>query len=430
MIEKTFLSGRHILTMRRAFGEAPIFGTPSFVYNERLLEDYAQQALAFPNEYGLTVRFAMKANPNATILRLFDKKGIHIDASSGYEVERAIKAGIEPQKIQLTGQELPKDLRGLLGKGIVFNACSLHQLETVGRLMQETRFSYPISIRINPGKGSGGNNRTNVGGPESSFGIWHEQIDEVKKIINDYKITVKKLHTHIGSGSDPAVWQEVSQSSVALLDHFPDAETLNLGGGFKVARVADEVTTDLQECGAPIKEEFKRYFEKTGRKIHLEIEPGTYLVANAGCIVSTIIDIKSTSKYTFLIVNSGMTENTRISLYGAQHPLEVIPLMGGERGEKKYLISGHCCESGDTLTTKRGDAESLKPRLLLEAKIGDLLVIGGAGAYCAGMSTKHYNSFPEAAELMLTKMDQFEIIRNRGSLDDIVRNEHYLRPHL
>jgi diaminopimelate decarboxylase len=118
-----------------------------------------------------------------------------------------------------------------------------------------------------------------------------------------------------------------------------------------------------------------------------------------------------------------MTEVLRPSLYGAQHPIVVVPAQPEERGLQEYLVAGHCCESGDVLTPEPGNSEGLQPRLLTEARIGDAVVIGGSGAYCAGMSAKNYNSFPEAAEVLLDRQGQAHLIRRRQTLDQVVANE-------
>ena len=130
--------------------------TPVFVYDEKSLKAQASKALLFPNAFGLKVRFAMKACPNAAILQLFDGMGINFDASSGYEVERAIRAGIKPSAISLSSQELPLNLKELIETGIHFNACSLHQLVTFGKQFP----GRDVGIRFNPGKGSGGTGKT------------------------------------------------------------------------------------------------------------------------------------------------------------------------------------------------------------------------------------------------------------------------------
>jgi len=425
-----------VVTEEQARQIANIFGTPVYVYSQRILEEQADKALAFPNAFGLTVRYAMKANPNSNILKIFAKKGIQIDASSGYEVRRAILAGVPPQDILLTSQQMPDNLTELLQQGVNYTVCSLNQLDQFeSRARSHTKNKLDISVRINPGLGSGGTNRTNTGGPASSFGIWHEQIDEVLFMAKQENLNINRIHSHIGSGSDPEVWKKVALMSLKNVKKFLDAghnvQTLNLGGGYKVARMSYEKETDLQECGAPIKEAFEKFANgDIGRALRLEIEPGTFLVANAGCVIARAIDYKKTPKYNFIITDSGMTEVTRPSLYGAQHPISVIPYQDprfiiSNMRLGRFIVSGHCCESGDILTPGKGDSEALQEReILAPSKItGSLVVIGGTGAYCSGMSTKHYNSYPEAPEVLIDKNNKAHLIRKRGSLDDILKNE-------
>ena len=408
------------LDHRTARTIADTFGTPVYVYDMASLQANAAEVLAFPNAFGLTARYAMKASPNAAILKLFSAAGLHIDASSGHEVHRALAAGVPAAHISLSSQELPDDFAELYAAGIEINACSLSQLQRFG----EACPGRAIGLRFNPGSGSGGNNRTNVGGPASSFGIWHEWIDTVKALVERYQLKVVRIHTHIGSGSDPAVWQKISALSLDLVRQFPEVVTLNLGGGYKVARMADEVGTDLQQCGTPVAEKFREFAKATGREIHLEIEPGTYLLANACAVLSVVQDIVSTGAdgYEFLKLNTGMTEILRPSIYGAQHPIYILQAEASSE-TRDYMIAGHCCESGDILTPAPGDPELLAPRRLPLTRIGDLCVIDGAGAYCAAMSTKHYNSYPEAAEVMLDCAQVPHLIRRRQKREAIWANE-------
>lgn len=156
----------------------------------------------------------------------------------------------------------------------------------------------------------------NVGGPTASFGIWHELIGDVQQIAEKYSLQIVRIHTHIGSGSDPEVWQKVALLSLDIVRQFPQAHTLNLGGGYKVGRMQYEPSTDLQVVGAPVKRAFQAFAEQTSRQIKLEIEPGTFLVANSGALLTTIQDIVHTGKdgHKFLKLDSGMTEVLRPSL--------------------------------------------------------------------------------------------------------------------
>jgi diaminopimelate decarboxylase len=399
------------------------FGTPVFVYDQRELEASADRVLAFPAPCRLVGRFAMKALPNAAVLRIFDEKGLHIDASSGFEAERALRAGIDPTHIQITAQELPRDLKGLVQRGILFNACSLHQLRQFGLLFAGSE----LSIRVNPGAGGGHNNRTNTGGPASSFGIWHEKLEEAFSIAREFDLELTGLHTHIGSGGDPEVWKSCAGLILTIAERFPDLNRLSLGGGFKIARMQGEASAELEEIGTALGPSLAAFIEtRDADNFQLEIEPGSFLVANAGAILSEIVDIVETGPdgYAFLKIDSGMTELLRPSMYGAQHPLSVVA-HGHEAGtiETDYVVAGHCCESGDILTTAPGDPECLSPRRMARAEIGDTLVIEGAGAYASGMSAKNYNSFPEAAEVLIDRSGEPRLIRQRQSLDQTMQNE-------
>lgn len=441
----------NFLDAKKARQAREALGSPAFVYDLKTLRERASDTLAFPNAYGLTVRFAMKAAPNRAVLTAFREMGLHIDASSGYEVLRAIAAGFEPSQISLSSQEIPigryegePHFKDLVAMGAKVNACSLHQLELFGQHCPGGE----VGLRFNPGLGSGGTSKTNVGGPSSSFGIWHGLVPEAQAIVEKYGLKVVRIHTHIGSGSDPAVWQKVSNMSLDLCAIFPDVQTLNLGGGYKVARVPSEKSTVLSEVGVPVVDNFRAFASKHNRELHLEIEPGTFLVANACSLVSTVQDKVATTAtgpngadgtdgYTFLKLDAGMTEVLRPSLYGSQHPIAIVPAAADKDanaradGESapadasRYVVVGHCCESGDLVTPSPDDPEALLPRVLNheDVEIGDIAVVEGVGAYCSSMSTKNYNSFPEAAEGILDLDGNVHLIRKRQAPEAIWANE-------
>ena len=406
-------------TLARQIAEQ--FGTPTYVYSETLLKKSAEEFINCPNAYGFTPRYAMKSSPNINIIKLFQSYGIKIDASSGYEVERLTHFGVPASDCSLSAQELPRDIVALYKKGLFYTLCSLHQLEKYGTLLPGTE----IGLRFNPGLGSGHSNRVNTGGPSSSFGIWKNDIEKAKTIAEKYNLKITKIHTHIGSGADNDIWLKTIAMSVQVIEEFPTATILNLGGGFKISRMPDEKQTNLHSVCEVIVEQFKKFAAETDRKLTLELEPGTYLVGNACCLLTTVQDMTSTGKdgYNFLKIDSGMTEIPRPFGYGAQHPVKVIPLCDEPRGNEKYLVVGHCCESGDILTPAPGNPEGLLERDLIETKVGDLLLIGGAGAYCSGMAIKNYNSFPEATEVMIRENGTVSVMRKRQALEQMIINE-------
>lgn len=417
------MNAHPFISEKNANALAEKFGTPIYVYDEKTLRGNAAACLAFPHAFGLTVRFAMKACPTAAVLRLFLSLGLHFDASSVHEVRRAMLAGVPAEKIALSTQELSADFEEIVRLGVKINACSLDQLDRFGKAFPRAR----VGMRFNPGLGSGGTGKTNVGGPDASFGVWHEYAGTVEEILKKHALTLERIHTHIGSGSDPAVWQKAALRSLGLVRRFPTVETLDFGGGYKVARVPAEKTTDLQACGAPVRDAIAKLAEETGRKLHFEIEPGTYLVANAGAVLARVQDVTDTGAAgrRFIKLDTGMTDILRPSLYGAQHPVFLVKKSGRSvpAGTENYVVVGHCCESGDLVSCAAGEPETLAERTLPRAEIGDLCVIGGAGAYCSAMSAKNYNSFPESAEVLLCENGEARLIRRRQTLEQIVQNE-------
>jgi len=407
----------NFLTKDQAEQAAKLIGTPCYVYSRATIEKRASEVLSFPHAYGFNARYALKANPNIAILKLIEKAGLHFDASSEYEVMRCLHAGIPGEKIQLTGQQFPrKFLKQIVDAGVLYNACSLNQLEQFGEAFPGSE----VSFRINPGTGSGSNRKTNVGGESASFGIWHEYTDKVKEITDKHGLKVTRIHSHIGSGSDPEVWKSVAEMTLAQADKFPLVKTVNLGGGFKVARMLSEQSTDLQEVGEFVKNVFITHADKTGNEYQLEIEPGTYLSANCGSLIAEVDDVVDTGAngYEFLKLNTGMDTITRPALYGSEHPIVVL---NDATETRDYVICGHCCESGDVFTVD--DSDTIYPRKVNKAELGDLVVIEGAGAYCAAMSLKNYNSFPTAPQLLLDNDGSFKTILGEESLETMFNKE-------
>jgi diaminopimelate decarboxylase len=171
-----------------------------------------------------------------------------------------------------------------------------------------------------------------------------------------------------------------------------------------------------------VRREIEAFRDRDGRALHLEIEPGTFLVANAGVIVASCVDVVDTGAdgYAFAKLDAGMPEITRPSLYGAQHPIDVL---ARGREQAAIVFVGPCCESGDILTPAPGDPEALAPRWVPRPQIGDLVVVGGAGAYCAGMATINYNSYPQAPEVMLDADGSLTLLRRRQVPEQVWQNE-------
>jgi diaminopimelate decarboxylase len=399
------------------------FGTPAYVYDEATLRGLAARVTSFAAPFGLVPRYAVKANSCRAVLRLFDEAGLSFDASTVWEARRVVAAGVAASKVQITSQWLAEGFEGLVRAGARVTACSVEQLVRFG-------IAFPrgeCGVRINPGRGSGANTKTSVAGPAASFGIWYEHLDDVHEVARQFGLRIRWAHHHVGSGGDPAKWAHIAESTLRHVERLPDVGTVNLGGGFKVARVAGETASDLAAASREASALLTGFAERTGRRLRLEIEPGTFLTANAGAIVARVIDVVETGRkgHVFVKLDAGMAEILRPSLYGAQHPISFVAARAAmSLGESRpLLVVGPCCESGDLLTPQPAHPEGLGERVLPQPRIGDLAVVGGAGAYCAAMAARNYNSIPAAPEVMRRADGSFALARRRQTLEDVLREE-------
>lgn len=412
--------------------------TPCYVYDGAIIARKCQEILAMPNAFGIEPRYAMKANSNATILREIVKHGFGIDASSLNEARRARMAGIDPHKIMLTTQEVPLGsdrvaLEELIRLGMKYNVCSVRQLELIADFAAETNTR--LCMRVHPGVGSGESASRNTGDQYSCFGVHLSDIDEALAFAKSKGLIFDAVHVHIGSGGDPVKWRENIDRELGFVrEYFPDAEKVSFGGGLKEARMPDEVAADLRELGQYAKQRIEEFYAETGRKLIMEVEPGTYIVANSGYIITEIIDLKRTGPdgFEFLVLNGGMEVNTRPLLYGSRHPLYVVSQKGDLLSAESELghlhpeddlrvVVGRCCESGDSQSLDSDG--NIIPRLLAAPNFGDFVVIGGAGAYCASMSPHNYNSQIQVAEILVNEGGKLQLIRKPQTLEQIVQNE-------
>jgi len=417
------------------------FGTPFYLYDEKTILDKCHDVLKMPNAFGLDVSYAMKANSNRALLQLITGLGIDLDLSSVNEGKRAYLAGIPYSRMMLTTQDVPMgpsriDLEDMMLKGMKYNVCSMRQLELIADFAVSKKIK--LSMRLHPGVGSGESVTRNTGDKYSCFGVHLNDIEKAIAFANQKGLLFDEVHIHIGSGGDPELWRENIDRELTYVEkYFPDVKSVNLGGGFKEARMPDEKPADIQELGLYARKKFHEFFERTGRKLVMAVEPGTYIVANSGFLVTSILDKKSTGDdgFNFLIADAGMEANSRPLLYGSRHPFYVISKsgkllstefdLGDLYPEADYrVVVGRCCESGDSQSL---DSHGhIIPRLMANPELGDYLVIGGTGAYVSAMTLANYNSFVKPAEVLLRATGKLQAIRTQQTLEQIVENERSL----
>jgi diaminopimelate decarboxylase len=421
---------------------ARLGGTPCYVYDAESIIERCRNVLAMPHAFGLEVRYAMKANPSRAVLELVALEGVGLDVSSLNEARRGQGAGIPFTRMMLTTQDVPEGaerraLEGMVDQGLVHNLSSLRQLELFGDFARSRGLG--LALRINPGRGAGESVTRNTGDHYSSFGVHLSELGKVKALLASQGLRVTHVHTHIGSGGDPELWQSNIDRVLELTEqHFPDAEMANLGGGFKQARMPGETAADIQALGSYACARFQAFAARTGRKLKMAVEPGTYLVANAGYLVTRVLDRKWSGPegFEFLVLDGGMESSTRPLVYGARHPFYVISKDGvllssefdldharAELGPR--VVVGRCCESGDSQTLD--EHGHVVPRRMARAEPGDYVVIGGVGAYSAAMSLINYNSYLQAPEVLRLPDGSLRVIRRRQTLEQMVANEVGLR---
>ena len=277
-----------------------------------------------------------------------------------------------------------------------------------------------ITLRINPGFGHGHSAKTNTGGDTSKHGIWHEQLDDCLRIAKEHDVTVTGLHMHIGSGTD---FEHLSQVCDAMqttaLKVGASIKTISAGGGLPTPYKSTDETYNVDRYFQLWDGVRKHLESEFGHEIELEIEPGRFLVAECGYLLTEIRAIKTMGKNLFYLVDAGFNNLARPILYGAYHPMS-IAFTGEPTTEfQDAIVGGPLCESGDIFTQEEGGF--VCSRELPVANVGDYLVIECAGAYGFVMAS-NYNSKPLAAEVLIDN-GKVDLIRKQQTDEDLVAGE-------
>lgn len=413
---RTEIAGLPVIELARRFG------TPTFVYDAARIVERIRDLAAFD-----VVRYAQKACCNLAVLDLVRRQGALVDAVSAGEIARAMAAGFrptgDPPPIVYTADIFDRESLGMvLAHGIHVNCGSPDMIEQLG---QEAPGS-DITLRINPGFGHGHSQKTNTGGEQSKHGIWHEDLLEALRLADRHNLRVTGLHLHIGSGSDLQHLAHVCQAMDRLAREVGRTLTyLSAGGGLPTPYRPGDTHVDVAAYYRLWNETRVGLEEHFGHKLRLEIEPGRYLVAESGYLITEIRAIKRMGKNVFYLVDAGFNNLARPILYGAYHHMSLVPqgqdvaAAAAQRPLQRVVVGGPLCESGDIFTQTEGGY--VAPRELPAAQVGELLVIEGAGAYGFAMSS-NYNGKPLAAEVLLHN-GQAHLVRRRQLLEELMLGE-------
>ena len=406
---------------------AETYGTPLYVYDADMIRRRCRDLAAWD-----TIRFAQKACSNLAVLDLVRREGVLVDAVSTGEIHRAMAAGYPVHGPNQPGADgLPPahpivytadifdraSLDAVVKHGIHVNCGSADMIEQLAERMPGAA----ITLRVNPGFGHGHSQKTNTGGEGSKHGIWHEEIPDVLRRAEWAGLQVSGLHMHIGSGTDLAHLAEVAGALERVaIEVGRSLTTVSAGGGLPVPYKPGEVHADLSGYFTLWDATRKRLEDRFGHRIRLEIEPGRYLTAESGFVITEVRAVKRQGGRKYLLVDAGFNTLARPVLYGSYHPMSLCPQGDEPRGATDDVaVGGPLCESGDIFT--QTDGGFVATRSLPIAGVGDLLVIEIAGAYGFVMAS-NYNSKPLPAEVLIDGGGH-RLVRARQTPEDLVRGE-------
>lgn len=389
-------------------------GTPAYVYSREALERaYLGYAEALEGRDAL-ICFAVKANSNLAVLNVLAKLGAGFDIVSGGELERALLAGAEPNKIVFSGVgKQAHEIARALEVGIhCFNIESEAELYRVNEVAESRGQVARVSFRVNPDVDAGTHPYISTGLKENKFGIAIDTAPEVYAKAAALKgVEVIGVDCHIGSQlTEVSPFLDALDRLLALIDLLAEQgitiRHLDLGGGLGVCYTDETPPTPATYIDA--------LTDRLGyRDVKLVFEPGRSIAANSGVLLTQVEFLKENGDKNFAIVDAAMNDLIRPSLYSAYQ--EIIPLFEQSAAEvKTWDLVGPICETGDFLGKDR--------QLALSA--GDRLAVCSAGAYGFVMAS-NYNTRPRVAEVMVDD-DRFQVVRERETFEDLVRGEHLM----
>ncbi|MDM2871526.1 diaminopimelate decarboxylase [Citrobacter sp. Cpo069] len=393
------------------------FGCPVWVYDAQIIRGQIAKLSQFD-----VVRFAQKACSNIHILRLMREQGVKVDSVSLGEIERALAAGFVPGKdeIVFTADMIDEaTLARVHELSIPVNAGSVDMLEQLGQVSPGHR----VWLRVNPGFGHGHSQKTNTGGENSKHGIWYSDLPAALEVIQRYKLKLVGIHMHIGSGVDYAHLEQVCGAMVLQVVEFgQDLEAISAGGGLSIPYREGEEAIDTDHYFGLWNAAREQIAKHLGHPIALEIEPGRFLVAEAGVLVAQVRSVKEMGSRHFVLIDAGFNDLMRPAMYGSYH--HISALAGDGRSlehtpKRETVVAGPLCESGDVFTQQEGG--NVETRLLPAVVPGDYLVLHDTGAYGASMSS-NYNSRPLLPEVLFDN-GVARLIRRRQTIDELLALE-------
>ena len=385
------------------------FGTPVYVYSANKLKENLNNYLSSVRKED-KVCYSVKSNSNIHILSLLSGLGSGFDVVSGNELKRCLEAGAKPEDIVFSGVgKTEEEIRLAINAGIFsINIESEEELERIINISKDLKKQAECTIRINPDLSSESHPYIQTGLKTSKFGVLKEKVDSMaRKASESGSVNLKGIASHVGSQIfDKELILENLNLLIEISTHLSkqghNLKYLDLGGGFGISYQEekelkiDEVLTEIISVLEPL-------------NLNLILEPGRSISGNAGVLLSKVEYLKKTPDLNFAVIDSGMNDFLRPSLYQAWHDISVVETK--DKKELFYKVVGPVCESGDTFGEER----------LLSLDENSILAIHDAGAYGHAMSS-NYNSRLKSSEILIED-EEIKVIRRRETFDDLLRQE-------
>ncbi|MDO4632604.1 MAG: diaminopimelate decarboxylase [Eubacteriales bacterium] len=394
------------------------YGTPLYVYNERILRQRCRDLKEMVTYPKFVVDYSAKANSSLAFLQIVRSEGLEVDAMSPGEIFIEKQAGFAPDQIFYIGNNVSaEEMQYAIDANVVISVDSLSQLEQLGQLAP----GHEVAVRFNPGVGAGHHEKVITAGKKTKFGIEPKYIPQVRSILEKYDLKLIGINQHIGS---LFMTGEAFVASIAALfeiaKQFQGLRFVDMGGGFGIPyhKEDGEAPLDLKELGAAIDKALYKFAEEYGEQIALRIEPGRYISAESSVILSEVHSVKHNHDKKFVGCDCGFNVLQRPIMYDSYHGIEVYREEEKDSAsEETVTVVGNICESGDILA---------KDRTLPEVFKGDILGILDAGAYGFTMAS-NYNNRLRPAEVLIRENGEVVLIREREVLEDLLRHQIALK---
>jgi diaminopimelate decarboxylase len=392
---------------------AEAVGTPVYVYSTATMRRHARvfrEAVAGPGDP--LVAYAVKANPNRAVLATLAREGLGADVVSGGEYRRARAAGVPAERIVFSGVgKTPAEMALALEGGLCqFNLESVQEAETLSGVARELGRDAPVGFRVNPDVVARTHAKITTGTAHNKFGVAIDGAPAAYEVARSLpNLAIQGVAVHIGSQIiDLAPMRLAFERVGALIERLRadghDIRIADLGGGLGVPYDPDApLPPSPHDYGAMVAE------VTAGWNVRLLFEPGRLIVANAGVLLTEVIRIKPGATEPFVVVDAGMNDLMRPSLYDAWHAIDPVVPRGGNLIAS---VVGPVCETGDTFATNRA---------LEEIESGDLVIFRTAGAYAATMAST-YNSRPITPEVMVDG-ERWAVVRPRRDIEAMLAEE-------